>query len=77
MYATKAAADKPARGLFAVVTVRDRPTSDTAAAETAPTNRGGWQWKAPDGTAVGQDDGNATSVSLAASTRAGRSRPAR
>ncbi|MGK5729140.1 hypothetical protein [Streptomyces sp. URMC 124] len=49
VYATKTATDKPARGLFAIVTVQERPMTDVAAAETTPTEKGGWQWTAADG----------------------------
>ncbi|GGY05926.1 hypothetical protein GCM10010324_61000 [Streptomyces hiroshimensis] len=51
VYAAKTATDKPTRGLFAVVTVKERPMTDVAAAETTPTEKGGWQWIAADGQA--------------------------
>ncbi|MFF7725007.1 hypothetical protein [Streptomyces sp. NPDC008001] len=52
VYAAKTATDKPSRGLYAVVAVQERPLTDTAAAETTPTEKGGWQWIANDGQAV-------------------------
>lgn len=64
VYATKAVIDKPARGLFVVVTVRDRPTTAVAAAEAAPIEHGGWQWIAPDGQTVTTGDGNASNVTV-------------
>lgn len=64
VYANKAMADKPTNGLFVIVSVRDRPTSASAVAETAPAQRGGWQWVAADGQAVGAGDGNAANVFL-------------
>ncbi|MCD9145759.1 hypothetical protein [Streptomyces albireticuli] len=64
VYATKAMADKPTNGLFVIVSVKDRPTSSSAVAETAPAQRGGWQWVAADGRAVGAGDGNAANVFL-------------
>ncbi|MEU1309530.1 hypothetical protein ABZ419_11630 [Streptomyces cinnamoneus] len=64
VYATKASIDKPARELFAVVTVKDRPTTAVAGAESAPIDGGGWQWVAPDGQAISGTDGNASNVVL-------------
>ncbi|MGK5729740.1 hypothetical protein [Streptomyces sp. URMC 124] len=64
VYATKAIVDKPARGLFVVVTVKDKSMTAVAAAETAPIEHGGWQWIAPDGQTVTTRDGNADMVTL-------------
>ncbi|MFF7023072.1 hypothetical protein ACFY97_18965 [Streptomyces klenkii] len=64
VYAAKAIIDKPSRGLFVVVTVKDRAVTAVAAAETAPIERGGWQWIAPDGQTVTTVDGNASNVAL-------------
>ncbi|WP_058041383.1 hypothetical protein [Streptomyces roseifaciens] len=52
VYAARTAADKPTRGLFAIVTVKERPMTDVAAAETTPTEKGGWRWIAADGQAA-------------------------
>ncbi|MFH8788348.1 hypothetical protein [Streptomyces roseoverticillatus] len=52
VYAAKTATDKPSHGLYAVVAVQERPMTDVAAAETTPTEKGGWQWIAADGQAV-------------------------
>ncbi|MBT2386817.1 hypothetical protein [Streptomyces sp. ISL-11] len=64
VHATKTKTDKPEHGLFVIVTVKVRPTTDAAAAETAPLQRGGWSWLTPDGQAVGPGDGTAADVFL-------------
>ncbi|MFC5144308.1 hypothetical protein [Streptomyces aureoversilis] len=64
VYVTKALIDKPSKGLFAVVTVKDRATTAVAAEETAPIMQGGWQWIAPDGQAIATGDGTADMVSI-------------
>lgn len=75
VYATKAIIDKPTHGLFVVVTVKDKAMTAVAAAETAPIERGGWQWIAPDGQTVTTSDGNASNVTLDGFHHAGPVQP--
>jgi hypothetical protein len=62
VYATKGTGQDPDNDLFAVVTVKDRPTTAAPARETAPIDQGGWQWIAPDGQAIDQGNGTAFNV---------------
>ena len=61
LYVKKAMGSTSERGVYAIVTVKDR-APDTAAAESAPIEGGGWQWIAPDGQAVAEGEGEASSV---------------
>lgn len=49
---------KAENAVFAVVTVKDRPTG-RAAGESAPVEGGGWEWVAPDGEAIEAGNGAA------------------
>jgi hypothetical protein len=48
--------------VYAIITVKDRATGQTAAAESAPIEGGGWQWIAPDGQALNEGENDASSI---------------
>ncbi|MFD8545678.1 hypothetical protein [Streptomyces sp. NPDC059649] len=62
LYVKKAMGYTSARGVYAIVTVKDRAADAVAAAESAPIEGGGWQWIAPDGHALAAGDGDASSI---------------
>jgi hypothetical protein len=62
VYSTDGAGNEPEHDTFAVVTVKQRPTTAVAAAEVPPISGGGWQWIAPDGQAVDSGDGASFNV---------------
>lgn len=62
LYVRKAMGYTSARGVYAIVTVKDRAPNAVAAAESAPIEGGGWQWIAPDGQAVSAGEGEASSI---------------
>lgn len=64
VYAKQDGDEKAANGVFAVVTMKDRAMTGTAADEVAPISGGGWSWIAPDGEAIGFGSGNSTNVVL-------------
>ncbi|MFG2970903.1 hypothetical protein ACGFZS_47305 [Streptomyces sp. NPDC048288] len=62
VYAKTAMGNTAANGVYAIITVKDRATGATAAAESAPIEGGGWQWIAPDGQAVDEGENDASSI---------------
>ncbi|MEE4419500.1 hypothetical protein [Streptomyces bugieae] len=62
LYVKKAMGSTSSRGVYAIVTVKDRAPNAVAAAESAPIEGGGWQWIAPDGQALSEGDGDASSI---------------
>ncbi|MET8692618.1 hypothetical protein ABZV65_08720 [Streptomyces bauhiniae] len=49
-------------GTFVVITVKDRASGSTGAAESAPIEGGGWQWIASDGQALDEGENDASSI---------------
>jgi hypothetical protein len=62
VYAKTAMGSTSANGTFAIITVKDKATGSTAAAESAPIEGGGWQWIAPDGQALDEGENEASGV---------------
>lgn len=69
VYSRDGIGETPENGEFAVVTLKEKPLSDHAVAESAPMEGGGWKWIAPDGQAV--DEGNGTSFNVVPETYSG------
>lgn len=64
VFAKESDGDSPAKDIFAVVTVKKRPTTAAPADESSPMGPGGWQWKSPDGQALAEGDGESYNVVL-------------
>ena len=62
VYTKSAMGNTSANGVYAIITVKDRATGATAAAESAPIEGGGWQWIAPDGQALDEGENDASSI---------------
>lgn len=75
VYSTDGAGNEPEHGIFAVVTVKQRPTTAVAAAEAPPVSGGGWQWIAPNGQAVDSGDGASFNVVTEGFSAAGPVQP--
>lgn len=71
LYAKTAQGFTAANGLYAIITVKDRATGSTAAAESAPIESGGWQWIAPDGQALDEGENDASSITPSGFTGGG------
>lgn len=61
VYQAEAMGSAAGNGVFAIITVKDRAPAG-AAAESAPIEGGGWQWIAPDGQALDEGEGEASSI---------------
>lgn len=75
VYSKDGGGETPENGLFAVVTIKDRPTTAVAAAEAPPISGGGWQWIAPDGQAIDEGNGAAFNVVMDAFNFGGKIQP--
>ncbi|NEB42232.1 hypothetical protein [Streptomyces sp. SID14515] len=64
VFAKESDGNAPAKDVFVVVTVKKRPTTAAPADESSPMGPGGWQWKAPDGQALNEGDGESYNVVL-------------
>ncbi|MGQ4733305.1 hypothetical protein ACUN3E_37320 [Streptomyces sp. Ju416(a)] len=64
VFAEESDGNSPAKDVFVVVTVKKRPTTAAPAEESSPMGPGGWQWKAPDGQALDEGDGESYNVVL-------------
>lgn len=62
VYLKQGGSETPKNGSFAVVTIKDRPTTAVAAEEANLMANQGWQWVAPDGQAIDEGNGNAFNV---------------
>ncbi|WP_030757152.1 hypothetical protein [Streptomyces sp. NRRL F-5135] len=62
VYSKDGAGNDPDKDVFAVVTVKQRPTTAAPAAEVPPMSGGGWSWIAPDGQSI--DEGNGQSFNV-------------
>lgn len=62
LYAKTAMGSTAANGTFAIITVKDKATRSSAAAESAPIEGGGWQWIAPDGQALDEGENEASGI---------------
>lgn len=67
--------NSPAKDVFVVVTVKKRPTTAAPAEESSPMGSGGWQWKAPDGQALNEGDGESYNVVLSDFNTSGTIQP--
>lgn len=75
VFAKESEGDAPDSGLFAVITVKKRPTTAAPAEEVSPMSAGGWQWRAPDGQALNEGDGQSFNVVLSDFNTAGPVQP--
>ncbi|MEV7427012.1 hypothetical protein [Streptomyces sp. NPDC091212] len=75
VYAKQDGGDKPAKDVFAVIAIKQRPTTAAAATEVPPISGGGWQWIAPDGQAIDAGNGESYNVVLADFNAAGPIQP--
>ncbi|MYX14365.1 hypothetical protein GTY67_13260 [Streptomyces sp. SID8374] len=64
VFAKESDGNAPAKDIFVVVTVKKRPTTAAPAEESSPMGPGGWQWRAPDGQALDEGDGESYNVVL-------------
>ncbi|MFJ6316110.1 hypothetical protein ACIQJW_08515 [Streptomyces californicus] len=64
VFTEKSDGNAPSKDVFVVVTVKKRPTTAAPAEESSPMGSGGWQWKAPDGQALSEGDGESYNVVL-------------
>ncbi|MFJ7998924.1 hypothetical protein ACIQ7D_17510 [Streptomyces sp. NPDC096310] len=62
VYSKVGTGNEPDKDLFAVITVKQRPTTAAPAGEVPPMSSGGWSWIAPDGQSV--DEGNGQSFNV-------------
>lgn len=74
-YAKTTMGETAANGIYAIITVKDRAPNAVAAAESAPIEGGGWQWIAPDGQAVNEGEGDASSITPEGFTGGGMVQP--
>ncbi|MFJ7063369.1 hypothetical protein ACIQVA_37915 [Streptomyces microflavus] len=75
VFAKESDGNDPAKDVFVVVTVKKRPTTAAPAEESSPMGPGGWQWKAPDGQALGEGDGESYNVVLGDFSASGTIQP--
>lgn len=75
VYSTDGAGNEPEHDVFAVVAVKQRPTTAVAATEVPPISGGGWQWIATDGQAVDEGDGISYNVVIDGFSPAGPVQP--
>ncbi|MFE9003063.1 hypothetical protein ACFYOY_13120 [Streptomyces sp. NPDC007875] len=61
IWTSKAADAEPRNGMFVIVAVKDQAVGSVTA-EAAMLENGGWQWVAPDGQSIREDEGEASSV---------------
>ncbi|MGV9278038.1 hypothetical protein [Streptomyces griseosporeus] len=62
VYAKTAMGNTAVNGVYAIITVKDRASGPTAAAESAPIEGGGWQWISADGQALDEGENDASSI---------------
>ncbi|MFI8872515.1 hypothetical protein [Streptomyces sp. NPDC055243] len=62
VYVKKSGMDTAENGVFAVVTLKDKAMTGTAADEVAPISGGGWKWMAPDGETIDEGGGESYNV---------------
>ncbi|MEU8623334.1 hypothetical protein [Streptomyces sp. NPDC048669] len=75
VFAKESDGDAPEKDVFAVITVKKRPTTATPAEEISPMGSGGWQWRAPDGQALDEGNGESFNVVLGDFNTAGPVQP--
>ncbi|MCQ1575354.1 hypothetical protein [Streptomyces parvus] len=75
VFAKESDGNAPAKDVFVVVTVKKRPTTAAPADESSPMGPGGWQWKAPDGQALDEGDGESYNVVLSDFSASGAIQP--
>lgn len=75
VFAEKSDGNSPAKDVFVVVTVKKRPPTAAPADESSPMGPGGWQWKAPDGQALDEGDGESYNVVLGDFSASGTIQP--
>ncbi|WP_369212712.1 hypothetical protein [Streptomyces flavofungini] len=62
VYVKKNGTEPAENGVFAVVTVKDKAMTGTAADEVPPISGGGWKWMAPDGETIDQGGGESYNI---------------
>ncbi|MFL3869279.1 hypothetical protein LT966_22010 [Streptomyces griseobrunneus] len=75
VFAKESDGNAPAKDVFVVVTVKKRPTTAAPADESSPMGPGGWQWRAPDGQALDEGDGESYNVVLSDFSASGTIQP--
>ncbi|MFI7329386.1 hypothetical protein ACIBQ3_32705 [Streptomyces rubiginosohelvolus] len=75
VFAKESDGNAPAKDVFVVVTVKKRPTTAAPADESSPMGPGGWQWRAPDGQALDEGDGESYNVVLSDFNTSGAIQP--
>ncbi|MGW2228271.1 hypothetical protein [Streptomyces formicae] len=62
VYVKKNGSEPAENGIFAVVTLKDKAMTGTAADEVAPIGGGGWKWMAPDGETIDTGGGESYNI---------------